>query len=30
MNIDQFKKSTKSVMINRDHLYTTGDLTDTF
>jgi hypothetical protein len=30
LKIDQFKKSTKSVMTDRDHLYTTGDFTDTF
>lgn len=30
LKIDQFKKSTKSVMIDRDHLYTAGDFTDTF
>jgi hypothetical protein len=30
LKIDQFKKSTKSVMTDRDHLYTDGDFTDTF
>jgi hypothetical protein len=30
LKIDQFKKSTKSVMTDRDHLYTAGDFTDTF
>jgi hypothetical protein len=30
LKISQFKKSTKSVMTDRDHLYTAGDFTDTF
>jgi hypothetical protein len=30
MNIRQFKKSTKSVMVDRDHAYTARDLMDTF
>jgi predicted membrane metal-binding protein len=30
LKIDHFKKSTKSVMTDRDHLYTAGDFTDTF
>jgi hypothetical protein len=30
LKIDQFKKSTKSVLTDRDHLYTAGDFTDTF
>jgi uncharacterized membrane protein len=30
LKINQFKKSTKSVMTDRDHLYTAGDFTDTF
>jgi hypothetical protein len=30
LKIEQFKKSTKSVMTDRNHLYTTGDFTDTF
>jgi uncharacterized membrane protein len=30
LKIDQFKKSTKSVMTDRDHLYTAVDFTDTF
>ncbi len=30
LKIDQFKKSTKSVMTDRNHLYTAGDFTDTF
>lgn len=30
MKIHQFKKNTKSVMANRDHLYTDKDLLDTF
>jgi hypothetical protein len=30
LKINQFKKSTKSVMTDRDHLYTAEDFTDTF
>lgn len=30
LKIDQFKKSTTSVMVDRDHLYTSEDLLDTF
>ncbi|MGC1392449.1 MAG: hypothetical protein WA816_15545 [Bacteroidales bacterium] len=30
LNIDQFKKSTKSVLTDRDHIYTAADFTDTF
>jgi hypothetical protein len=30
LKIDQFKKSTKSVMTDRDHLYTAADFTDIF
>jgi uncharacterized membrane protein len=30
LKTDQFKKSKKSVMIERDHLYTEGDFTNTF
>jgi hypothetical protein len=30
LKIFQFKKSTKSVMTDRDHLYTAGDFTDAF
>ena len=30
LKINQFKKSTKSVMTDRDHIYTAGDFTDTF
>jgi hypothetical protein len=30
LKVKQFKKSTKSVMTDRDHLYTAEDFTDTF
>lgn len=30
LKIHQFKKSTKSVMVDRDHLYTASDLKNTF
>jgi hypothetical protein len=30
LKIDQFKKSKKSVMIDRDHLYTAEDFTNAF
>jgi hypothetical protein len=30
LKIDQFKKSKKSVLIDRDHLYTAEDFTDAF
>jgi hypothetical protein len=30
LNIRQFKKSTKSVMVDRNHRYTAEDLVDTF